>query len=189
MADANGHRGLLDPGALLATTHAVGGGSRVRLRLTRPTDGRAVRAFLEALSPESRRRRFLTPVPSVGEHLVRHFTFYRPRERLVVAAVSADDGGEQIVGLADVAVLSTGLAELGLVVAEEWRGRGVGGLLTEAVASLARQRGATHVKAGLLQENEPMRRLLERLGPTVRTHEEGVTTVYARLPAGRRHAA
>jgi acetyltransferase len=189
MADSTRHSGLVDPGALLATTHAVGEGSRVRLRLARPTDGEGVRAFLEALSPESRRRRFLAPVPSIGERLVRHFTFFKPRERLVVAAVSAEEDGEQIVGLGDVAVLSTGLAELGLLVAEEWRGRGVGGLLTEAVASLARQRGATHLKAELLEENEPMLRLIERLGPTVRTHEHGVTLVYARLPAGRRRAA
>ena len=187
--DTQPHPGLLDPGALLATTHAVGGGSRVRLRLTRPSDRDAVRAFLEDLSPESRRRRFLAPTPTVGERLVRHFTFYRPRERLVVAALSAGRDGNEIVGLAEVAVLSTGLAELGLVVAEDWREKGLGGLLADAVASLARQRGATHVKAELLEENEPARRLMERIGPTIRTHEEGATIVYARLPAGRRQAA
>ena len=185
MVDRSEHPGLLDPGALLATTHAVDGEARVRLRLSRPSDGPAVRAFLENLSPESRRRRFLAPVPRVGEQLVRHFTFFKPRERLVVAAES--DG--EIVGLADVAVLSTGLAELGLVVAEGWRERGLGRLLSEAAGSLARQRGATHLKAELLDENEPMRRLVERLGPTVETHEDGSTVLYARLPAGRRQAA
>ena len=180
---------MVDPGALLATTHAAGGGARVRLRLTRPSDLAAVRDFLEGLSPESRRRRFLAAVPRIGAQLVRHFGFYDPRQRVVLAATVVAEGGEEIVGLADVAVLSTGLAELGLVVGDAWQGQGVGGVLCEAAASLARQRGATHLKAEVLDDRSPMRRLMERLGPTVRTHEEGSTALYTRLPAGSRRAA
>ena len=72
---------LADPGALMATTHEVGDSLRVRLRLARPSDGERVRAFLEALSPETRHRRFFSPMPVVGERMVRHFTFFDPRER------------------------------------------------------------------------------------------------------------
>jgi GNAT superfamily N-acetyltransferase len=179
----------LDPGALLATTHEAGGGLHVRMRLTRPSDGPLVRGFLEALSLESRRRRFMSAMPVVGESLVRHFTFYELRTRLVVAATAPLGGHEEIVGLADVALLGTGLAELGLVVADDQQGRGVGRLLSEAAAALAAQNGATHLKAELLEDNAAMRRLMERLGPTVRTLEGGGATMYTRLPAGRRRAA
>ena len=179
----------MDPGALLATTHESGDGLRVRLRLTRPSDAPLVRSFLEDLSPESRRRRFMSPMPVVGDALVRHFTFYDARSRLMLAATAPLGGREAIVGLADMALLETGLAELGLVVADDHQGQGVGRLLSEAAAALAAQHGATHLKAELLEENTAMRRLMERLGPTVRTLDGGGVTMYTRLPAGRRRAA
>jgi RimJ/RimL family protein N-acetyltransferase len=179
---------MADPGALLSTTHKVDG-MTVRLRLTRPADGPAVRTFLEELSPETMRRRFLVPATAIGNAIVRHFTFFDPRQRQVVAAATATTAGEEIVGLADVALLSTGLAELAVVVSDEHQGKGVGTLLTEVIASLAGRQGATHLKAVVLPENRAMMRLLERVGPAVRTFEEGGLTVYAKLPASRRRAA
>lgn len=172
---------LVDPGALLSTTHELDDGARVRLRLTRPSDAGLVRAFLEDLSPETRERRFLHPMPTVGDATVRHFTFYDPRERLAMAACVPIDGAERIVGLADAAFLDTGLAEIGMVVDDEHQRRGLGKLLSEAVAALAIKRGATHLKAHMLPGNAPMLRLFERLGRTVRTVEDGTSTAYVRL--------
>jgi RimJ/RimL family protein N-acetyltransferase len=180
---------LADPGTLLATTHQVGGGLCVRLRLTRPSDSERVHSFLEDLSPETRQRRFMAAMPVTSPRMVRHFTFFDPRQRLVVAATAPVDGSELIVGLADVALTHTGLAELGVVVDDDVQGRGVGKLLTEAVASLAIQQGATHVKAELLEDNHAMRRLMDRLGRTVRTVEDGNSVIYARLWARGRRAA
>jgi GNAT superfamily N-acetyltransferase len=179
---------MTDPGALLATTHAVGDGLRVRLRLCRPSDARRVRAFLDGLSDETRQRRFLVATPQVGDNHVRHFTFYDPRERLVVAATRPVDGAEAIVGLADCALLATGLAELAVVVDDGAQGRGVGKLLTEVIAGLARRQGATHLRAELLGDNTAMLRLMDRLGSTVRTVEDGVAMVYTSLPAAARAA-
>ena len=182
---------LADPGTLLATTHPVAGGLRVRLRLARPSDGRRVRAFLEGLSPETRERRFLDAMPIVPESEVRRFTFYDPRERLVVVATAMLGGDplEEIVGLADVAHLGTGLSELAVVVDDDRQDRGVGKLLTEVIASLAMQQGATRLKAELLGQNTAMLRLMQRLGRTMTTVEDGVSVVYATLPAARRRAA
>lgn len=174
---------------MLSSTHELDDGSRVRLRLTRPTDLPKIEAFLERLSPETRTLRFLVSTPTLPTGLIRHFAFYDPRERLMLAATAPGDGREVVVGLADVALLATGLAEIGLVVADDAQGQGVGKLLSESVASLAIQRGATHLKAEMLEENAPMLHLMERLGRTVRTVEDGTTVAYTRLPAGRRHAA
>jgi GNAT superfamily N-acetyltransferase len=180
---------LVDPGAMLSATHELDDGSRVRLRLTRPSDGPRVREFLEGLSAETRTRRFLSPTPTVSEATVRHFTFYDPRERMMLAATMPADGGERIVGLADAAFLATGLAEIGVVVDDESQGRGIGKVLSEAVASVALSRGAVRLKAEMLDSNAPMLRLLERLGRTVRTVEEGRAVAYTRLQASRRRSA
>lgn len=182
-------RTLVDPGGMLARTHEVGGGMRVRLRLTRPSDAVRVRSFLERLSPESRRRRFFTAMPVINHTPVRHFTYYNPRERLVVAATAHVGGTETIVGIADVSLLSTGLAEIGLVVGDEHQARGVGALLSEAIASLAVQQGAGHLKAEMLERGGPMLSLMRRLGPTVETFEDGAVVAHTRLPARHRYAA
>ncbi len=170
---------------MLSTTHELDDGSRVRLRLTRPSDGRLVREFLEGLSPETRTRRFLAPTPVVSDTVVRHFTFYEPRERLILAATGPIDGAERIVGMADAAFLATGLAEIGIVINDDTQGHGLGKLLSEAVASVALQHGASRLKAEMLHGNTVMLRLLERLGRTVRTVEDGRAVAYTRLQPRR----
>jgi len=180
---------LTDSGTLLATTHRLDGGLQARLRLTRPSDARRVHAFLERLSPESRQRRFLAPMPRVPQAIVDHFTFYDPRARLVIAATAPGLGGEEVIGLGDVSFVSTGIAEIGLVVQEEHQSRGVGGLLTEAIASLALARGATHLKAEMLDSSPAVLSLLGGIGRTIRTIEDGRSVAYAKLPARTRWAA
>jgi RimJ/RimL family protein N-acetyltransferase len=174
---------------MLATAHQLDSGATVKLRLTRPTDAQRVREFLERQSPETRARRFFTPMPRVSDATVRHFTYYDPRETLIVAATTPIDGTEAIVGLADVAVLATGLAEIGMLVDERRQGEGIGRVLSEAIAWLAVQRGATHLKAEMLERNLPMLRLMQRLGPTVQAVEGGTSVTYTKLPALRTPAA
>src|SRR4051794_18566767 len=173
---------LIDPGAMLATTHELGDGARFRLKLARPSDGPLVEAFLSGLSAKTRARRFLDGEPPAASH----FTFYDPRARLVLAATMPVDGSERIVGLADASFLATGLAEIGVVVDDDAQGRGLGKVLSEAVASVALQRGATRLKAEMLDGNAPMLRLLERLGRTVRAVEDGRAVAYTRLQPSRR---
>jgi RimJ/RimL family protein N-acetyltransferase len=177
--------GFVDPGAMLAGTHELHSGLMVRLRLARPTDAEGVRAFLERQSEETRTRRFFTAMPRVSDATVRHFTFYDPREVLIVAATALIDGREEVVGLADIALLATGLAEIGVLVDERHQGEGIGRMLSETIAWLAVQRGATHLKAEMLERNVPMLRLMQRLGPTVQAVEGGVSTAYTKLPALR----
>jgi acetyltransferase len=167
---------------MLATVHELDSGLRIGLRLTRPSDAPRVRAFLERLSRDTRVKRFFMAMPEIEERTVNHFTFYNPRERIVVAATAPLAGVEEVIGMADIALVDTGVAELGIVVDDEHQGQGVGGALIEAVASLAAAHGATHIRAELLDHNRAMMRLLERLGRTVRTMEDGHTLAYTRLP-------
>jgi len=180
---------LADSGTLLATIHRLDGGLRVRLRLTRPSDAERVRAFLERLSPETRQRRFLSPMPRVPQAVVDHFTFYDPRARLVIAATAPGEGGEEIVGLGDVGFLSTGVAEIGLVVEEQHQSRGIGRLIGEAIASLALSRGAIRLKAEMLDSSPAVMKVLGSIGRTITAVEDGRTVAYAELPARTRWAA
>ena len=182
-------RQLADPGTLLSTIHEVDGGLRVRLRLARPSDAMRMRAFFGGLGDETRHRRFFVAMPEASEPLIRHFTFFDPRQRLVVVAVAMIGHSEEIVGVADVALRETALAELGVVVDDAHQGAGIGRLLSEAIASLAMRQGATHLRAEFLDGNEGIVALMRRLGRTMLTSDGHTTVAVTRLPATRRRAA
>jgi hypothetical protein len=111
----------MDPGAMLATTHELDDGTRVRLRLARPSDVPMVRAFFG-------------DGPAEVDALVRRFTFYDPRERVVLAATMLDAGFERIVALGDAAF--DDLPEV--VVDQEMEDRGLDDLMADAVAYYTR---------------------------------------------------
>ena len=106
---------------MLATTHELDDGSRVRLRLARPSD---VPLVLEFFGGDA----------AVPEALVRRFTFYDPRERVVLAATMLDGSYERIVALGDAAF--DDLPEV--VVDHEMQDRGLDDLMADAVASYTR---------------------------------------------------
>jgi hypothetical protein len=113
----------VDPGALLATTHDADG-LRVRLRLARPSDALRLRGFLESHAPRMAAN-------------ARRFTFYDPRQRLVVLATAPLEGSEEIVGLADLAPPAPGDATV--VVDDRTPSHAVRRLLEEAAGALARR--------------------------------------------------
>jgi acetyltransferase len=180
---------LVDPGSLLATTHRLDDGLPVRLRLTRPSDAVAVENLLLRLSPESRALRVESGMSESVEEAARHFTFYSPRSRLVVAATAPADGLEVVFGLGDVELFDTGQAEFGLVVDDDFQGRGLGRLLSEAVATLALRNGATRLRAVLPRRDGPVLALMRRLGSTVLVEEDGRAVAYTRLGPGRSRRA
>ena len=114
----------IDPGALLASTHELDDGSRVRLRLTRPTDLERIESFLETTDADEPARRF---------------AFYDPRERLTLAATMPSEGGEEIAGIAEVALSDTA-GDTGILVAGDFQGRGLRTLLWQAADSIAARR-------------------------------------------------
>jgi hypothetical protein len=102
---------------MLSGGHELADGGHVRLRLTRPSDGPLVHAFLERVSEGTHEGRFL---------------FYDPRDRIVMAATTADGGMEEIVGLAEASLLDSA-APARVLVGAEARERGVDEVLSEAI--------------------------------------------------------
>ena len=111
---------------MLASTHALHDGSRVRLRLTRPTDTDRIDAFLAELRADAD---------------ARELTFYDPRERVTVAATRPGERGEEIVGLADVEIQA---ATVAVLVPDDEADRGLDELLADAGTEIAHQRAPRH---------------------------------------------
>jgi hypothetical protein len=106
---------------MLATSQELRDGSRVRLRLARPSDVPLVREFFGGDA-------------GVPDALIRRFTFYDPRERVVLAATMLHGSFERIVALGDAAF--DDLPEV--VVHDEMQDLGLDDLMADAVAYYTR---------------------------------------------------
>ena len=112
-----------------------------RIRLARPEDRGAVRAFLGRLSPRTVQARYLGPcLPLDGARAdleVTRLLDSKDFERTVVVAVD----GAEVRGVGEFVVEDAERAELGVLVEDAFQGRGIGKRLLRLLERLAIQRG------------------------------------------------
>ncbi|MEV7008954.1 GNAT family N-acetyltransferase [Streptosporangium sp. NPDC051022] len=168
------------------------GGERV-VRLSDGTESRirpltrlyreAVRDLHDRCSPESRRFRYFTAMPTLPP---RAFDRLCDRSR-GLSLVAGHDG--QVIAMASLMFTpDPGIAEMALLVEDRWQGLGLGAALARMIVTEARDLGFAEVRAGLLADNVRMRRLLGSLGATL-SQSEDPGVVEARLAVGAVAAA
>lgn len=171
--------------------NAVTAGKEVRLRdgtrvLIRPMDTgdrELVRAGFERLSPESRYRRFLTPMPTLTDRQLAYLTDVDHHDHEAIVALDAETG--EGVGVARYVrdADRPERAEAAVTVIDDWQGRGLGTLLLELLAVRAREEGIGLFTALMLASNDEMMELLESLGPVrVVDREAGTVEIEAPVP-------
>jgi RimJ/RimL family protein N-acetyltransferase len=153
-------------------------GAEVEVRPLTPLYREAVRDLHERCSPESRRYRYFTSMPTLPPRI-----FDRLCDRNRGHSVVAGHDG-QVVAVANLMFTADpGIAEIAFLVEDRWQGRGLGTALARMLLRAARDLGFAEVRATLLSDNARMRRMLLTLGATiVYTDDPGV--VEARLPVG-----
>jgi GNAT superfamily N-acetyltransferase len=146
-------------------TEQLSDGASVLIRPIRSEDAAAERAFIEALSPEARRNRFLGQVAHPSEAMIRHFVDLDYVHDLGFVAVIQEDGKDVILG---VSRYSTGdgsdSCECAISVLDAWQGRGLGTALMKHLIEVARSRGITRMWSMDAAENAKMRDLAHHLG-------------------------
>jgi putative acetyltransferase len=130
-----------------------------------PIAERHIESFRVALDAVAREKRFLAMVEAPPIERVRQFVGDGIAQG--VSQVVALDG-DQVVGWCDVfphwahTVRHRGTLGMGLLPA--WRGQGLGRQLIEAAIARAWSRGLTRIELEVRVDNEPARRLYERVG-------------------------
>lgn len=146
-------------------TEQLSDGTSVPIRPIRSDDAELERAFIEALSPEARRNRFLGQVAHPSDAMIRHFVDLDYVHDLGFVAVTQVDGAEMFVG---VGRYSTGIdpasCECAISVLDAWQGRGLGTALMTHLIEVARSRGITRMWSMDMAENARMRDLAHHLG-------------------------
>ena len=134
------------------------------LRPLEPSDRAEVAGFFQGLSPESRYRRFLSPKPVLSQRELTYLTVVDHRWGEALAALEPRECA--IVGVAHYGgeVGRPGVADVAVVVADEWQQQGIGTALGRSLIARARVNGFRRLTATTMWENRPARALLRGLG-------------------------
>jgi len=128
-------------------------GSTVRLRPIRPTDGESITELHSRLSPDSVYLRFFSPLPRLAPTMLQRLVNVDYDDRMALVAEHAG----RLVAVARYDRLDPSTeAEAAFVVEDSWQGRGLGSLLLEHLAALAREHGVSRLIAHTLPHNNKM---------------------------------
>ena len=159
-------------------------GTRVRIRPIEPGDKQALADGFDRMSPESRYRRFMSPIDELTPDMLRHLTEVDHVDHFAWIAFAIDEPGEPGVGVARYVRLAgePTVAEAAVTVIDEFQGRGLGTLLLQALGAVAIENGIERFRGYVLEDNRRMRQILEESGAIVAHDAPGVVRVDVPLP-------
>lgn len=146
-------------------TETLRDGSQVLIRPLARTDRDAERAFIEALSPESRRYRFLGSIGHPSEALLDELMRVDQVHRIAFVAVVPEGAKECLVGVGRYTTdRDARHAECAVTVADAWQDKGLGTALMRHLIDVAKAHGITRLHSTDSADNLRMRDLARFLG-------------------------
>jgi acetyltransferase len=177
-----GHLAILPYPASQEREWPMKGGGLYTLRPIRPDDAEMLQAFVRGLSQESRYFRFASAMQELPARMLARYTLIDyDREMALVAVVkerhTADDGSptetERLVGVVRYITNPDATScEFSLVIADDFKGQGLGSRLMLSIIDLARSKGLNEILGLILANNTAMLRLMRSLGFTVAAFPE-----------------
>lgn len=143
-------------------------GTRALVWSLLPSDRQALVDGFEQLSPESRRRRFLSPVVHLTETMLDTLVDDVDGVDHVALVIFAEDGDSfDPVGIGRIVRYreAPDAADLAVTVNDQWQGRGVASALLPVLVA-HRPAGVTHIITEVAADNPASLAMLRRLGPT-----------------------
>ncbi|GAA2527757.1 acyl-CoA synthetase (NDP forming) [Rarobacter incanus] len=179
-------------------------GSIARIRPIVPADAQALQVFHRAQSDQSTYFRFFAPVPELSPQELSHLTTVDNVDRVALVVVereqaeSAGPGAAANPGPRTDSIIAVGRfdrygedqAEVAFNVADSHQGMGLGSILLEHLAAIAREISITRFTAEVLPTNAKMLRVFDDAGyRTEKRHDDGVVAVSIDLDPTQRSTA
>lgn len=143
-------------------------GCRVVLRHIQPSDAPEMRRAFLALSPETRYRRFFGAATDLDAAALAYLTNVDQKDHVAIVAVteSLDLKTERGLGVARFVRSKDdhAVAEVAVTVVDDMQCRGLGTLLTKALARAAHERGIERFRCEVLESNEIVVNALREAG-------------------------
>jgi GNAT superfamily N-acetyltransferase len=137
-------------------------GATILIRPIEPDDKAAIVSGFEKLSPESRYRRFFTPLDRLANRDLAYLTEVDHHDH--EALIAEGQHGEPLGVARYIRGADPEKAEVAVVVIDEWHGRGVATALLGRLADRAREEGVRVFTATILTENQSALGLMRQLG-------------------------
>lgn len=149
-------------------------GRFVLIRPIKPTDESLLRGMFYRLSQETIYKRFFAFKKYMPHENLQRFCTIDYRENMTLVATVPVGDNERVVALGTYDLLpSSGLAEVAVVVDDDFQGKGLGTILVRRLAQLAQAVGAKGFTANVLRDNRPMLRVFEKCGYMMETVADG----------------
>ena len=149
-------------------------GTVAHVRPITPADGDALRAFHAGQSDESIYLRFFAPLKTLSDKDVHRFTHVDYTDRVALVAMMRDD----IIGVGRYDRIDARSAEVAFNISDHYQGKGIGSVLLEHLAAVAREFGIIKFTAEVLPQNRKMLKVFTEAGYEVsRRIEDGVVEV------------
>jgi len=153
-------------------------GRQVLIRPIRAGDAELEREFVERLSRESRRFRFLGEVKSLNPAAIQMLVDVDQQRDVALVALIADGAHKREIGVCRYNVRSDGVTcECAVALSDDWQHRGLGTLLMQELIDSSRSRGIECMYSLDTANNDGMRELAAPLGFTRKPDPDDATLV------------
>jgi GNAT superfamily N-acetyltransferase len=169
------------------TVVTLNDGTEVTIRPIVTGDRERLQQGFERLSPESRYRRFFSPVNRLSESMLRYLTEVDYVDHFAWVAETEVAGELRGIGVARYVRTGPTAAEAAVTVADDFQGRGLGSLLFDALVLQALENGIRCFEGDVLADNESMRGVLGATGAVVERASQGICRWTIDLPMSAEH--
>jgi RimJ/RimL family protein N-acetyltransferase len=142
-------------------------GEQVTLRPIHREDAPALQEGFTHLSPETVYMRLLYRLTTITDETAQELTSVDYHERMAMVAAIVSEHQEKLVGLAQYSLLdhsTQSLAEVGVIVRDDYQGRGIGLLLMQHLARYASDHGIETLVGTVHLANQRVLRFIEKSG-------------------------
>ena len=149
------------------------------LRPIRPEDEPAFHEFVRRQTPEDKRLRFFSHIKQLDHRMAARLTQIDYDREMAFVLLDPRSDTPELLGIMRISADADGArAEYAGAVRSDLKGLGLGRLLLEEIVEYARRRGIREVWGEVLAENEPMLRLVRRLGFTFAADPEDRSIIH-----------
>jgi len=149
----------------LETSRTTKAGQEIIVRPVKISDEPILKDFFYSLSDQTIYRRFISARRDMPHERLQEFAVIDYTKEMVILALIPGEEKEDVLGVAQYGIdEGTHTGEVGVVVRDDFQGRGVGTELLSYLTYLAKRQGLLGFTAEVLVENRPMMNLFEKMG-------------------------
>jgi GNAT superfamily N-acetyltransferase len=150
-------------------------GAPILIRPIRADDKRMLEDGLRQLSKESVHRRFLSPKSSFSRTELRYLTEVDGRDHVALVAEYPGHPVRRLIAVGRFVRLHDDpeVADMAIVVADDWQRRGLGSTLGDELVAEARRLGIKGFSATMASDNVPAHKLMKKLTTRLESHHAG----------------